>query len=152
MFFFGKDQVEWNYPFCLRFDAMLHLLLQSSFWAFARYNSTVGLTVLLAWKVVLLFVRQVLLFIGVEPYLRMQVQILLGISSGMMSFDLNGISCLPTSKLWTTTLAQELWLFTGEKRSLQLNDSLLFFHNPIPSPFVSCLYSFISLHAVSLFL
>ncbi|XP_013586336.1 uncharacterized protein LOC106367510 isoform X2 [Brassica napus] len=61
---------------------------------------------------------QVLLCIVVGLFLRTQLQKLLGISSGTMSFDLNGILCLLTSKLWKKILIQEQLLFTGLKRRI----------------------------------
>lgn len=69
----------------------------------------------------MLFVRLVLLFIVVELFLRMQHQILLGISFGTMSFDLNGILCLLTSKPWRKILRQELPSFIGLKRYFVLS-------------------------------
>ena len=49
-------------------------------------------------------IRKVPLFTEVELSLRMQLQSWLEISSGMMSFDLNGIRCLLTLKYLKSAL------------------------------------------------
>ena len=52
-------------------------------------------------------IRKVPLFTEVDLSLRMRLQSWLEISSGMMSFDLNGIQCLLTSKYLKNILILE---------------------------------------------
>ena len=55
-------------------------------------------------------------FTEAKPFLRMQLQSLSEIFSGMMSFGLNGILCSHVSIYWKNALLRGWWLCTGLRR------------------------------------